>query len=89
MTVLIGESYIPTDEEKTRTIALARMVAVVLDRNGPIPFQLGINAMIMVMASNLSAQKISNNDKIKLARGIGEAILANLVFEDVNNGDVH
>lgn len=89
MTVLIGESYIPTYEEKIATIALARKVAITMDQNGPTPFQTGINAMIMVMASNLSAQSLSNQEKIKLARGIGEAVLANLVFEDANNGDVH
>jgi hypothetical protein len=89
MKVPIGESYIPSDDEKTETISLARKITIVLDRNRPVPFQTGVNALVMVLASALSAPEVSNENRLKLANGIKEALLANIVFDDIGNGDVH
>jgi len=89
MKVPIGEIYIPNDEDKRIVIELARKITVVLDNNGPVPFQIGINTLVMVLASALSAKEVPNDKKIKLAKGISEAILANIVFEDVDNGVTH
>jgi hypothetical protein len=89
MKVPVGEVYIPNDEDKRTVIELARKITVVLDDNGPVPFQIGINALVMVLASALSAKEVPNDKKIKLAKGISEAILANIIFEDVDNGVIN
>lgn len=82
MTVDVGEVFIPSGDEKEETIKLARRITTVFDENGAVPFQVGINAMILVMASAISARDVPTDRKVKLIKGISAAVLANLIFND-------
>jgi hypothetical protein len=89
MTVKVGEIFIPSGEEKEETINLARKITVVLDQNGVTPFQTGVNAIILVLASAISAREVPTEHKVKLAKGVSDAILANLILSRDEGGTIN
>lgn len=83
MVVRPGELFIPTEEEKAVTLQTARRISIALDVGKPVSFQIGVNALAMVLASAISAEPLSNEKKIMLAKAVGDAVTANLILSGV------
>jgi hypothetical protein len=89
MRISCGELFFADEDEKRKTLAVSRKIVTLLDEEGPVSFQIGLNAMVIVIASALSAEKFSNEKNIKLIDGIKDAVLANITIQGRHSEEVN
>jgi hypothetical protein len=58
---------------------LARKISLLLDDETSVSFQIGVNALILTITAAIRGSECSLENKIKLANGVSESIIANIM----------
>ena len=64
--------------QKEKVIEIAKSIIKSMDTHAPIPFDVGLNALIMAMSGALSTIDKSYEQKIKIAKHISDAVILNM-----------
>lgn len=84
----LGDVYPVTGENADKAVEIAKDIIRSMEPHKPMSFELGFNALILALSGALATIEMPLENKIKLARKVGDAIIANMI-QDVEGGIIN
>jgi hypothetical protein len=84
----LGDVYHVSGEDADKAIEIAKDIIRSMEVHKPISFEIGFNSLILALSGALATTEMSLENKIRLARKVGDAIVANML-EDVKGGTLN